>query len=73
MATKRDEVREFLRREVKRSINDHCADISDRELAETIRKSRDGIAVAAAWHIAEEYRFLELADLMEWRRTRVRR
>lgn len=73
MATKRDEVREFLRREAKRALNDHCVDMSDRESAEVIRKAREGIALAVAWHIAEEYRFLELADLMEWKRTRVRR
>jgi acetylglutamate kinase len=73
MTTKRDEVREFIRREAKSALGEVVASIAHREQAEIIRANRDSLATQIAWHIAEEYRFLELADIMEWRRTRVRR
>jgi uncharacterized protein YsxB (DUF464 family) len=71
--TKRDEVRDFVKRESREALNSQIADMSNREHAEVIRQNRDYICAAVAWHLAEEYRFLQLADIMEWKRTRVRR
>jgi hypothetical protein len=73
MTTKRDEVREFIRREAKKALGEVIANAPNREHAEIIRASRETLATTIAWHIAEGYRFLELADIMEWKRTRVRR
>lgn len=70
---KRDELRAFINREAVHAMNDWAADEPDRETAETVRGRRAPIAGAIAWHIAEQYRFLELADIMEWKRTRERR
>ena len=73
MSTKRDEVREFIQREAKNAISVLISNMAERQHGDVIRSNRDSIAGQIAWHIAEEYRFLELADIMEWKRTRVRR
>lgn len=73
MSTKRDEIRDFIKREVRQSLLVVCSDLGNREHAESIRMNINHLSVQVAFHIAEEYRFLELADIMEWKRTRVRR
>jgi len=71
--TKRDQVREFINKESAHAIEQHIAGMFNREAAEIIRLNRHELARAVGWQIAEEYRFLELADIMEWKRSRVRR
>ena len=73
MSTKREEIRDFIKREAAYAVHQLASTMSDRTAAETIRVNVGMIAGQIAWHIAEEYRFLELADIMEWKRTRVRR
>lgn len=62
-----------MQREATHAIYTFIANATNREHAEIIRTNRDNLASQIAWHIAGEYRFLELADIMEWKRTRVRR
>lgn len=71
--TKRDEVREFIKRETTNAISVLIATIADKEAGSVIRSNRENIAITVSWHIAEQYRFLELCDIMEWKRTRARR
>lgn len=71
--TKREEVREFLKREIRNALGLLVVDMSNKENAEVIRAHRDSIATQVSWHIQEQYRFLELCDIMEWKRTRERR
>jgi len=73
MSTKREEVRDFVKRKTREAIAMHVAEMTDRVVAETIRGSMNSIASAVCWHINEEYCFIELADIMEWKRTRSRR
>lgn len=73
MSTKRDEVRDFVKRKTRTAMSERLAAMSDRAAAETIRVNMDHIAAAIAYEIADVYPFLELADIMEWKRTRVRR
>ena len=55
------------------AMAERIATMSDRDSAEVIRKNMDHVAAAIAFEIADVYPFLELADIMEWKRTRVRR
>lgn len=71
--SKRDEVRDFINRQARCALNELIGEMGNREQAEVIRTNRDYIANKLGWHIAEQYRFLELSDIMEWKRTRVRR
>ncbi len=71
--TKKQEVYDFIRRKAKQAISIHSVEISDRAVAETIRANRSNLAEVIALEIAEEYSFLELVDIMEWKRSRVRR
>jgi len=73
MSTKRDEVREFIKRKASSAIADSIASMQDREAAEKIRVNRNYLASQIAFEVADTYPFLELADIMEWKRTRVRR
>jgi len=71
--SKRDVVRSMMIRRSKNAIAQQIAVMSNREHAEVIRQNLNGISTCIGWEIAEEYAFLELADIMEWKRTRVRR
>ncbi len=71
--TKRDQLRSMVRRRAGAAIAGRVATMSDRAAAEAIRQNIDQIASSIAFEIADEYPFLELADIMEWKRTRVRR
>ncbi len=71
--SKREEVREFLKRETANAISMLIATMGDREAAATIRSNRESIATQVSWHISEQYRFLELCDIMEWKLTREKR
>lgn len=73
MDSKRDQVREFVKRKAKAAFADRIMTMSDRDSAETIRRNVDHLSAAIAYEIADTYPFLELADIMEWKRTRVRR
>ena len=73
MTTKREEVREFIQREVKNALYELIATMGNREHAEIIRTNRDFLSSNICWHIAQDYKFLELADIMAWRRTSARR
>ncbi len=71
--TKRDVVRELFEKQALTSIANSIAEMPNREHAEAIRLNRRYIASQIAWRIYDEYVFLELADIMEWKRTRARR
>jgi hypothetical protein len=73
MSTKRDEVRSMIERRTRRALLERSATMSDRSIAEVVRVNADQLARAIAYDVADEYAFLELADIMEWKRTRVRR
>ena len=73
MESKNQQVRDFIERQVKESISVYVSQLSDRPSAEIINQHRTSIANRACWHITETYRFLELADIMGWRRTSARR
>ncbi len=73
MSTKRDEVRDFVKRRAWAAIAEKVARMNDRGHAETIRLNIEQLASGIAYEIADTYPFLELADIMEWKRTRVRR
>lgn len=73
MTTKRDEVRDFIQREVKNALSVLVSNMANRQDGDIIRSNRETMSIQIAWHLTEQYRFLELADIMEWRRTRVRR
>jgi hypothetical protein len=73
MTTKNEQVREFIQREVKNALYELIATMGNRDHAEVLRTNRDYLSGNISWHFAQDYKFLELADIMEWRRTRVRR
>lgn len=73
MSTKKEEVYQFLRRKARNSIATYSVELSDRTAAEVIRSHRNALAETIAQGLLDDYVFLELADIMEWRRTRVRR
>jgi hypothetical protein len=71
--TKRDEVRTSIQRNAEEAILLHTTKMGDRVLAETIRQNAHYLANSVCWHLCEEYRFLELSDIFEWKRQKVRR
>ena len=71
--TKRDEVRGMVRRHASEALLLRSATMNDRGAAEVIRTNANHLADAVAYEVCEEYSFLELADIMEWKRTRVKR
>lgn len=73
MSGKREQVREFIERHVLGCLAEVVADMGNRDHAEAIRSNRRHISQQISWRIWQEYVFLELADIMEWKRTRVRR
>ena len=73
MKNKRDELRECIQRRAKSALYVRASTLIDREQAEAIRKNVDTLANAIAWQCCDTYEFLEIADIMEWKRTRVRR
>ncbi len=73
MQGKREQVREFLRREISEGLQVAVVEMGDRGAAEVIRTQIGTLSNQISWRFYNEYRFLELADIMEWKRTRVRR
>ncbi len=73
MVSKREEMRKFIQRESRNAISLMIASMADRPSADTIRQHRESLANEISFHITEHYRFLELADIMEWKKTRTRR
>lgn len=71
--SKRDEIRRFIQRRSFNALAQRVATMQNREHAESIRLSMESLSHAVAFEIADEYTFLELADIMEWRKTRVKR
>jgi hypothetical protein len=71
--TKRDEIRAYIKRTIEEGVLLHSARMADRVAAETIRQRASALAGDISWHVCEEYRYLELADIFEWKRERVRR
>lgn len=71
--SKRDEVRNFAKRKARTALYERAGTMNNREQAEVIRQNVDQLASAVACEIADAYCFVELADIMEWKRTRVRR
>ena len=71
--TKRDEVRDFIRSQADRALCECVADMMDRAQAEVIRANRKYLASYISYAVTDEYSFIELADIMGWKRTRVRR
>jgi hypothetical protein len=71
--SKRDLVRECIKRRALDAIKIKSAEMLNREQGEIIRANAEYLACGIAWHLCAEYEFLELSDLFEWRRERVRR
>lgn len=67
--SKRAEVREFIKRKAVAAIGEYALDVSETDIG----KLRYQVAGYIADEVFKEYSFLELADIMEWKRTRVRR
>jgi hypothetical protein len=72
-ASKRDEVRAFIRRAAEEALLLKSTRMSDRTQAEVVRQISGALAESVCWHVCEEYRYLELLDIFEWKRERVRR
>ena len=70
---KRDVLRECIQRRVKDAILIASATMSDRVAAEAIRQHAISLASNIAWHCCDTYEYMEIADIMEWKRTRVSR
>lgn len=70
---KREQVRSMIQRRASRALAERTATMMNRDHAEAIRLNLQQLSSAVAFEIAEEYAFLELADIMEWKRIRVRR
>ena len=71
--SKRDELREMLKRRIESGLAELCFKMQDREVAEVVRRNVGYFSNGLAWHLTEQYAVLELFDIMEWKRTRVRR
>lgn len=71
-ATKAEEVGGFVRHKVRAALAD-TALYEDPEFRAAILKYHTVIARAVAEEVVSEYSMLELSDIMEWKRTRVRR
>lgn len=72
MSSKRDQVREMIERKARRAIAEWIGD-NPQNSQQPLQQIRGTLALIVAQRITEEYEFLELADIMEWRRTRVKR
>lgn len=71
--SKESEIQSFIKQKALVALNEIIAELSDRQQAESVRNIRLAIAARVGWEVVSRYSFLELADIMEWRRTRVRR
>ncbi len=71
--SKRQQVKDFIQRKVTDALYESVCVMSDRAQAEAIRLNINQLASRVAWTVWTEYSFLELADIMEWKRSRVRR
>ena len=70
--SKQEEIRDFIERQAERAIVLQSVYLGDEDGA-TARRLRGSIARAVASEITRKYNFLELADIMEWKRTMARR
>jgi hypothetical protein len=73
MTGKRDEMRNAIQRRALSGIYQRCCTMNDRVAAEAIRVNAQMLSSAVAFECCNEYEFLEIADIMEWRRERIRR
>lgn len=75
MATKRQEIYKYMQRQAERALDNliSCNVSTSPEDARVIRRYSSGIALRIADEVSEHYRFLELADIMGWKKTRTRR
>jgi hypothetical protein len=71
--SKAEEVRSLMERKVNAALAELIVTMSDREASEVIRRNMGTIGRVVGYEVCTEYSFLELADIMEWKRTRVRR
>ncbi len=69
--TKPDEIDAFIQRKVREALAELAMD--NPELNDVLRQQRTTISNYVSSRIISEYGFLELADIMEWKRSRVRR
>ena len=73
MDSKSTQIRLFIERQVKEAILLYSGEMFNRQTAEVLRLEARIIAQQAGCRVSNGYAFLELADIMEWKRTRVRR
>lgn len=73
MSSKRDQVREMIERKARRAIAEWMGNNPNGASTKPLYEIHGTLAMLIAQRITEEYEFLELADIMEWRRTRVKR
>ncbi len=71
--SKSEEIYHFMQRQTRAALVEWIASTSDRQSAEIIRQNLNYICNSVGDQVAKEYSFLELADIMEWKRTRTKR
>lgn len=69
--SKREEIMNFITRKATIALAELA--MEKPALTEMLRTNRYEFARKIGYAITEEYSFLELADIMEWKRQRVRR
>lgn len=73
MSSKEQLIDQFIERKTKAALYRYVGQMNDRVQAETIRQNITQICFHVSMEVSTEYSFLELADIMEWKRTRVRK
>ena len=66
-------VQAFIKRQVRAALADTLLYDTDEEYVKVVKKHHDRFEREIAYAVTSEYGFVELADIMGWKRTRVRR
>lgn len=70
--TKQQEVISFVRRIAREALADYSL-WCDADKAKFVRENYEHLSRMVGDRLGDNYRFTELADIMEWKKTRVRR
>ena len=71
--SKQSEVHTFVKRMASRAVAEIVCGTTDQVVAQWLGRNRTYVALRIAEEVSAEYAFLELADIMEWKRSRVKR
>ena len=69
--TKSTEVHQFIQRCTENAIRKRAFDM-DQQDRDTMKRQIGNILYAVAAEVSEQYRIMELADIFEWKRTRIK-